>query len=351
MLLLYEHQTRWVFLVALSAFASTAEPPPCPCPRGCFSRGCVLRAAPALSAVRDGGDAVSLLQTMAGGTFDSSALVLTACMGFAEVESSLLQTLAAAHRPQVRLTQGPGERGKGGGRGTGGRRESAWLLPCGTGPEAPLCLHNYASCCNGLNWGFLTCRMPRRPPVPDTSHCASSPVVPHLHPLFSHPLCQAAPLPSCCSPQVVAEALRRQAEREAVLREPPLGEGDLHAGSPSGAEASTSGKGEATPGSLARGMSKLWRAKTEATAASAAAPSSRPTTPEHAEAQMEEQGSQVDDLRAQVGAKRARRTADATLGYKMPVSLGMLLARARRISPLLLEEVNPHFVKMSKLRL
>lgn len=111
----------------------------------------------------------------------------------------------------------------------------------------------------------------------------------------------------------MAEALRRQAEREAALREPPLVEGDLHAGSPSGAQASTSGKGEATPGSLARGMSKLWRTKTEATAASAAVPSSRPTTPEHAEAQTEEQGSQVDDLRAQVGAKRARRAADATL--------------------------------------
>lgn len=58
-------------------------------------------AAHKLASVRDAGDAVSLLQGLAAGTFDSSELVLTACG--ADVESSAIEARAAVHRPQVRL--------------------------------------------------------------------------------------------------------------------------------------------------------------------------------------------------------------------------------------------------------
>ena len=48
---------------------------------------------------KDAGDAVSLLQSLAGSTFDSSQLVLTACMGYQNVHEARLQELRDKHRP------------------------------------------------------------------------------------------------------------------------------------------------------------------------------------------------------------------------------------------------------------
>ncbi|XP_057522658.1 GTPase-activating protein GYP2-like isoform X2 [Amaranthus tricolor] len=54
---------------------------------------------PALLTTKDAGDAVSLLQSLAGSTFDSSQLVLTACMGYQNVHEARLQELRDKHRP------------------------------------------------------------------------------------------------------------------------------------------------------------------------------------------------------------------------------------------------------------
>ncbi|KAG8390651.1 hypothetical protein BUALT_Bualt01G0105800 [Buddleja alternifolia] len=59
-------------------------------------------AGPALVTTKDAGDAVTLLQSLAGSTFDSSQLVLTACMGFQNVYETRLQELRNKHRPAVR---------------------------------------------------------------------------------------------------------------------------------------------------------------------------------------------------------------------------------------------------------
>ncbi|KAL6011142.1 hypothetical protein ACLOJK_001586 [Asimina triloba] len=56
---------------------------------------------PALVTSKDAGDAVTLLQSLAGSTFDSSQLVLTACMGFQAVNEARLQELRQKHRPAV----------------------------------------------------------------------------------------------------------------------------------------------------------------------------------------------------------------------------------------------------------
>ncbi|KAI3879864.1 hypothetical protein MKW98_018103 [Papaver atlanticum] len=56
---------------------------------------------PALVTTKDAGDAVTLLQSLAGSTFDSSQLVLTACMGFQFVNEVRLQELREKHRPSV----------------------------------------------------------------------------------------------------------------------------------------------------------------------------------------------------------------------------------------------------------
>ncbi|XP_010534440.1 PREDICTED: TBC1 domain family member 8B [Tarenaya hassleriana] len=56
---------------------------------------------PALVTTKDAGDAVTLLQSLAGSTFDSSQLVLTACMGYQNVQESRLQELRNKHRPSV----------------------------------------------------------------------------------------------------------------------------------------------------------------------------------------------------------------------------------------------------------
>ncbi|GJS85458.1 Rab-GTPase-TBC domain-containing protein [Tanacetum coccineum] len=56
---------------------------------------------PALVTTKDAGDAITLLQSLAGSTFDSSQLVLTACMGYHNVNESRLQVLRDKHRPTV----------------------------------------------------------------------------------------------------------------------------------------------------------------------------------------------------------------------------------------------------------
>lgn len=56
---------------------------------------------PALVTTKDAGDAITLLQSLAGSTFDSSQLVLTACMGFLTVTEDRLKQLRAKHRPAV----------------------------------------------------------------------------------------------------------------------------------------------------------------------------------------------------------------------------------------------------------
>ncbi|KDP46137.1 hypothetical protein JCGZ_06648 [Jatropha curcas] len=56
---------------------------------------------PALVTTKDAGDAVTLLQSLAGSTFDSSQLVLTACMGYQNVHEARLQELRNKHRPAV----------------------------------------------------------------------------------------------------------------------------------------------------------------------------------------------------------------------------------------------------------
>ncbi|XP_038679187.1 TBC1 domain family member 2B-like isoform X2 [Tripterygium wilfordii] len=56
---------------------------------------------PALVTTKDAGDAVTLLQSLAGSTFDSSQLVLTACMGYQNVTETRLSELREKHRPAV----------------------------------------------------------------------------------------------------------------------------------------------------------------------------------------------------------------------------------------------------------
>ncbi|XP_002968609.2 EVI5-like protein [Selaginella moellendorffii] len=58
--------------------------------------------APALLASRDAGDCISVMQTVTGATFDSSQLVLTACMGFQKIER--LEALRTKYRPIVLAT-------------------------------------------------------------------------------------------------------------------------------------------------------------------------------------------------------------------------------------------------------
>jgi len=50
---------------------------------------------------KDAGDAITLLQSLAGSTFDSSQLVLTACMGFQSVREMGLKELRKKHRPEI----------------------------------------------------------------------------------------------------------------------------------------------------------------------------------------------------------------------------------------------------------
>ncbi|KAH0634756.1 TBC1 domain family member 8B-like [Solanum tuberosum] len=67
---------------------------------------------PAVVTTKDAGDAITLFQSLTGSTFDSSQLVLTACMGFLNVTEDRLLALREKHRPAVlAVTQ---ERSKGG---------------------------------------------------------------------------------------------------------------------------------------------------------------------------------------------------------------------------------------------
>ncbi|KAF6150566.1 hypothetical protein GIB67_030367 [Kingdonia uniflora] len=56
---------------------------------------------PALVTTKDAGDAITLLQSLAGSTFDSSQLVLTACMGYQAINEARLCELRDKHRPSV----------------------------------------------------------------------------------------------------------------------------------------------------------------------------------------------------------------------------------------------------------
>ncbi|KAK4749347.1 hypothetical protein SAY87_026796 [Trapa incisa] len=56
---------------------------------------------PAIVTTKDAGDAITLLQSLAGSTFDSSQLVLTASMGFMAVTEARLQELREKHRPTI----------------------------------------------------------------------------------------------------------------------------------------------------------------------------------------------------------------------------------------------------------
>ncbi|XP_011027059.1 PREDICTED: rab GTPase-activating protein 1-like isoform X2 [Populus euphratica] len=59
---------------------------------------------PALVTTKDAGDAVTLLQSLAGSTFDSSQLVFSACMGYQNVNETRLQELRNKHRQAVITT-------------------------------------------------------------------------------------------------------------------------------------------------------------------------------------------------------------------------------------------------------
>lgn len=56
---------------------------------------------PAIVTTKDAADAISLLQSLTSSTFDSSQLVLTACMGYLNVTEDRLQALREKHRPSV----------------------------------------------------------------------------------------------------------------------------------------------------------------------------------------------------------------------------------------------------------
>ncbi|KAK7279402.1 hypothetical protein RJT34_24453 [Clitoria ternatea] len=56
---------------------------------------------PALVTTKDAGDAITLLQSLTGSTFDSSQLVFTACMGYLAVTEAKLKELREKHRPSV----------------------------------------------------------------------------------------------------------------------------------------------------------------------------------------------------------------------------------------------------------
>ncbi|KAI3696780.1 hypothetical protein L6452_29315 [Arctium lappa] len=55
----------------------------------------------ALGTTKDAGDAITLLQSLVGSTFDSSTLVVTACISFSYVTEDILQQLRQKHRPDV----------------------------------------------------------------------------------------------------------------------------------------------------------------------------------------------------------------------------------------------------------
>lgn len=56
---------------------------------------------PAIVATKDAGDAITSLQSLASSTFDSSQLILTACMGYLSTNEARLEELRERHRPAV----------------------------------------------------------------------------------------------------------------------------------------------------------------------------------------------------------------------------------------------------------
>ncbi|PPD68345.1 hypothetical protein GOBAR_DD34771 [Gossypium barbadense] len=62
----------------------------------------VTDASPELLTTKDAGDAVTLLQSLASSTFDSSQLVLSACMGYENVNEQVLLELREKHRSVVK---------------------------------------------------------------------------------------------------------------------------------------------------------------------------------------------------------------------------------------------------------
>ncbi|KAJ0793812.1 hypothetical protein HanOQP8_Chr01g0033391 [Helianthus annuus] len=56
---------------------------------------------PDVGSTMDAGDAITLLQSLVGSTFDSSNLIVTACISFSYVTEDTLQTLRQKHRPDV----------------------------------------------------------------------------------------------------------------------------------------------------------------------------------------------------------------------------------------------------------
>ncbi|KAL4560558.1 hypothetical protein LXL04_032711 [Taraxacum kok-saghyz] len=64
------------------------------CYRRCFT-------GPDLCTTRDAGDAITSMQSLVGSTFDSSNLVVTACISFSYVTDNTLQQLREKHRPDV----------------------------------------------------------------------------------------------------------------------------------------------------------------------------------------------------------------------------------------------------------
>lgn len=56
---------------------------------------------PEVLAAQDAGDAITSLQNLTSSTFDSSQLVLTACMGYVSVTEARLQELRTKHRPSI----------------------------------------------------------------------------------------------------------------------------------------------------------------------------------------------------------------------------------------------------------
>lgn len=61
-------------------------------------------AGPAIVTTKDAGDAVTLLQSLSGSTFDSSQLVLTACMAYQNVQETRVLELRDKHRPAVKAS-------------------------------------------------------------------------------------------------------------------------------------------------------------------------------------------------------------------------------------------------------
>lgn len=60
-----------------------------------------ISSGPAIIATQDAGDAITSLQALASSTFDSSQLVLTACMGYLSTNEARLEELRVVHRPAV----------------------------------------------------------------------------------------------------------------------------------------------------------------------------------------------------------------------------------------------------------